>query len=134
MRHGCRHGLQNLKAWPCGHKACPIARPEEFYQACAEIRERLKRDLMVQMLYDQGTWLLTMPANYEQGWFCWHNFQKGNHPDAKKLSGEAHRDGFLAHREGCFACSISCGRFSRISEGKYAGEITGGPEYETPDG
>lgn len=129
---GAVMGSKNLKAVAVrGTKPVRIARPGEFYNACADIRERLKRDLMVQMLYDQGTWLLTMPANYEQGWFCWHNFQKGNHPDAKKLSGEAHRDGFLSHREGCFACSISCGRFSRISEGKYAGEITGGPEYET---
>ncbi len=129
---GAVMGSKNLKAVAVrGTGAVNIAHPQEFYRICADVRERLKQDLMVQMLYDQGTWLLTMPANYEQGWFCWHNFQKGNHPDAKKLSGENHRDNFLAHREGCFACSISCGRFSRIKEGQYAGEITGGPEYET---
>lgn len=129
---GAVMGSKNLKAVAVrGTGAVNIARPQEFYKICANIRERLKQDMMVQMLYDQGTWLLTMPANYEQGWFCWHNFQKGNHPDAKKLSGENHRDNFLSHREGCFACSISCGRFSKIKEGRYSGEITGGPEYET---
>jgi len=129
---GAVMGSKNLKAIAVrGTNPVNIARPEEFYQISASIRERLRQDLMAQMLYDQGTWLLTMPANYELGWFCWHNFQKGNHPDAKKLSGEAHRDNFLSHREGCFACPISCGRFSKIKEGKYAGEITGGPEYET---
>ncbi len=129
---GAVMGSKNLKAVAVrGTGPVTVSHPDEFYQVCADIRERMKRDLMVQMLYDQGTWLLTMPANYEQGWFCWHNFQKGFHPDASKLSGENHRDNFLSHREGCFACPISCGRFSKIKEGKYAGEITGGPEYET---
>lgn len=131
MGMGTVMGSKNLKAIAIkGTGAVNIAKPKEFYQICSSIRERLKQDLMVQMLYDQGSMLLTMPANYEQGWFCWRNFQKGNHPDAKLLSGENHRDNFLAHREGCFACPISCGRFSKIRSGKYVGEITGGPEYE----
>lgn len=132
---GAVMGSKNLKAIAVrGTRAVNIARPEEFYRICARSRDRLREDLMAQMLFDQGTWLLTMPANYDQGWFCWKNFQKGHHPEARRLSGEEHRDNFLAHREGCFACSISCGRFSRIKEGQYAGEITGGPEYETLTG
>lgn len=120
-------GSKNLKAIAVrGTGAVKIAKPKEFYAVCSKTRMRLKQDLMAQMLYDQGSLMLTMPANYEQGWFCWRNFQKGNHPDAKVLSGEYHRDHYLVHREGCFACSISCGRFSRIP----SGEITGGPEYE----
>ncbi len=129
---GAVMGSKNLKAVALrGTTPVEIARPKEFFKICAQAREKLKQDLMAQMLYDQGTLLLTMPANYEQGWLCWRNFQKGHHPDGRLLSGENHRDNFLAHREGCFACSISCGRFSKISKGKYAGEITGGPEYET---
>jgi len=132
---GAVMGSKKLKAIAVrGSNPVKIAHPEEFYRICAQARESLHQDLMAQMLRDQGTWLLTMPANYEQGWFCWHNFQKGFHPDARKLSGEEHRDKFLSHREGCFACPISCGRFSRIKEGQYAGEITGGPEYETLTG
>jgi aldehyde:ferredoxin oxidoreductase len=46
---------------------------------------------MAQTLYNQRIWLLTMPTNYKQGWFCWHNFQKGHHLERKELSGEAHR-------------------------------------------
>lgn len=129
---GAVMGSKNVKAVAVrGTKSVGIARPKEFLEVCARLREKIKKDIMAQMLYDQGTWLLTMPANYEQGWFCWHNFQKGYHPEADKLSGERHRDNYLAHREGCFACPISCGRFSKITSGKYAGEVTGGPEYET---
>jgi len=128
---GAIMGSKNLKAVAVkGTGAVNIAKPKEFYETCSKIRERLKQDLMVQMLYDQGSLMLTMPANNEQGWFCWRNFQKGNHPDANLLSGENHRDNYLVHHEGCFSCPISCGRFSRISKGKYAGEVTGGPEYE----
>lgn len=129
---GAVMGSKNLKAIAVrGTKPVLIAKPAEFYQVCAKARERLKKDLMAQLLYDQGTWLLSMPANYEQGWFCWRNFQTGYHPDGRLLSGENHRDNYLVHREGCFGCPISCGRFSRIPQGVYGGEITGGPEYET---
>lgn len=129
---GAVMGSKNLKAIAVrGTKPVLIAKPKEFFEVCARVREKQKSDPMVQMLYDQGTWMLTMPANYEQGWFCWKNFQSGYHPDAKLLSGEYHRDNFLAHREGCFACPISCGRYSRIKTGKFAGQEGGGPEYET---
>lgn len=129
---GAVMGSKNLKAVAVrGTNPVEIARPQEFFKMCAQAREKMKQDLMAQMLYDQGTLLLTMPANNEQGWLCWRNFQKGYHPDARLISGENHRDNFLAHREGCFGCSISCGRFSKIPKGKYAGEITGGPEFET---
>ncbi|MGQ9558685.1 MAG: aldehyde ferredoxin oxidoreductase family protein [Desulfurispora sp.] len=129
---GAVMGSKNLKAVVVrGTRPVSIARPREFFQVCAELRRRMQQDIMVKMLYDQGTWLLTMPANYEQGWFCWRNFQSGYHPRADLLSGENHRDKFLAAREGCFACPISCGRYSRIDRGQYAGEAGGGPEYET---
>jgi aldehyde:ferredoxin oxidoreductase len=129
---GAVMGSKNLKGIAVrGTKAVHIARPKEFFEICAGIRERLDKDMMAQMLHDQGTLLLTMPANYDQGWFCWQNFQTGYHPEARSLSGENHRDHYLAHREGCFACSIACGRFSKIRKGKYSGETTGGPEYET---
>jgi len=129
---GAVMGSKNLKAVAVrGTGAVEIESPEEFFEICAETRDRIKRDAVAQLLHDQGSLLLTMPANYEHGWFCWRNFQRGNHQEAHLLSGERHRDLFLAHKEGCFACPISCGRFSRIREGKYAGETTGGPEYET---
>jgi len=129
---GAVMGSKKLKAVAVrGTGPVNVARPKDFYEVCSRVREKIKSDIMAQMLYDQGTWLLTMPANYEQGWFCWRNFQAGFHPEADKLRGERHRDNYLAHREGCFACSISCGRFSKIPGGKYAGEKTGGPEYET---
>jgi len=129
---GAVMGSKNLKAVAVrGTGSVDIAHPEEFYEICAETRDRIKRDQVAQLLHEQGSLLLTMPANYEHGWFCWKNFQEGYHPQAELLSGERHRDEFLTHREGCFACPISCGRFSRIPDGKYTGEITGGPEYET---
>ena len=129
---GAVMGSKNLKAVVVrGTGSVEIANPEEFYQICSETRDRLKQDAVAQLLHEQGSLLLTMPANYEHGWFCWKNFQKGYHPRADLLGGERHRDEFLVHREGCFACPISCGRFSRITNGKYAGEEAGGPEYET---
>jgi aldehyde:ferredoxin oxidoreductase len=31
----------------------------------------------------------------------------------------------------CFACNLCCAKFSKVQSGKYAGEVIGGPEYET---
>lgn len=129
---GAVMGSKNLKAVAVrGTKPVNIANPTEFYKVCERLYKKMKDDIMVQGLNQFGSMLLVMPANYEHGWFCWQNFQKGNHPDAHQISGEVHVRKYLAHREGCFACPICCGRYSKINHGKYAGEEGGGPEYET---
>jgi aldehyde:ferredoxin oxidoreductase len=80
-------------------------------------------------LYELGSLALINIANRD-GWLPWKNFQEGATPLANNMSGEVHSQTVLKHREGCFACPISCGRFTQIKEGKYAGEEFGGPEYE----
>lgn len=60
------------------------------------------------------------------GMFPIHNFQKGQHPHAKQVSGEEIRKKLLQSDEGCYACPIRCGRKTK------AGKMEGlGPEYES---
>ncbi|MEM2636728.1 MAG: aldehyde ferredoxin oxidoreductase family protein [Candidatus Korarchaeota archaeon] len=55
------------------------------------------------------------------------NWKLGTWPDATKIGGDKISDQILEKSEGCFSCSIRCGRVSRTPDGN----LTGGPEYET---
>ena len=62
----------------------------------------------------------------ELGMLPIENFQRAYDPKAENISGEAIRNQILIEEEGCFGCTIRCGRLTK------AGNETGkGPEYET---
>ena len=58
------------------------------------------------------------------------NFQDGYSPDADKIGGESLSKKQLQRPKGCFACIISCGRVTKVTNPKYAG-MGEGPEYES---
>lgn len=58
------------------------------------------------------------------------NFQDGHFPTADKVGGESLAANQLQRAKGCFACIISCGRATKVTNPKYKGEGEG-PEYET---
>ena len=58
------------------------------------------------------------------------NHQQDYFPTAEKVSGETLTATLLQRPKGCFSCVISCGRVTKVTNPKYAGEGEG-PEYET---
>ncbi|HYH21858.1 MAG TPA: aldehyde ferredoxin oxidoreductase family protein [Azospirillum sp.] len=58
------------------------------------------------------------------------NFQDGHFATADKVGGESLAANQLQRPKGCFACIISCGRATKVTNPKYKGEGEG-PEYET---
>jgi aldehyde:ferredoxin oxidoreductase len=67
----------------------------------------------------------------ESGSLPVRNFQRGYMEDVHKISGQAMtNDGYLVRRDSCFACPISCKRFTKTIAA-YPGTQSGGPEYET---
>jgi len=56
------------------------------------------------------------------------NFQRGYYEDADAISGETIRERLLEKRVACDACTIACGRATKIPGSDRQGE---GPEYET---
>ena len=76
-----------------------------------------------------GTDVLTNILN-QIGAYPTKNSQDGYFPTADKLGGETLSATLLQRPKGCFSCIISCGRVSKITNKKYAGEGEG-PEYET---
>ena len=76
-----------------------------------------------------GTDVLTNILN-SIGAYPTKNFQEGHFPTADKIGGETLSATLLQRPKGCFSCIISCGRVTKITNKKYAGEGEG-PEYET---
>lgn len=84
-------------------------------------------------LSDLGTTCLVNLVN-ESGATPVRNFQaehSGAHPEYEKVSGETLAQTYLVKNKGCFGCPISCGRVSKVPNGKYAIEQSEGLEYET---
>ena len=76
-----------------------------------------------------GTDVLTNILN-QIGGYPTKNYQDGHFPTADKLGGETLAATLLQRPKGCFSCIISCGRVTKVTNPKYAGEGEG-PEYET---
>jgi len=59
------------------------------------------------------------------------NHWSGVYADAKMIGSEAIRKGYRKKRRSCMGCNIQCKYVSMVNEGKFAGSVSEGPEYET---
>ncbi|HXV36027.1 MAG TPA: aldehyde ferredoxin oxidoreductase family protein, partial [Myxococcota bacterium] len=139
---GAVMGSKNLKAIAVrGTGAVRVARPAEMMRAQWEMKRQLREaPLTAQGLPQYGTLALMNVIN-EHGALPTHNYQLAQFERAEKISGEELRETRLAANKACFACTIACGRVSRISAegvGRYAlstsprnwKHATEGPEFE----
>jgi aldehyde:ferredoxin oxidoreductase len=127
---GAVMGSKNLKAVVVvGTKPIKVADPKRF-QAEVEKGTKQLREHPVggTGLPTYGTDVLINILN-EIGSLPTRNFQDGHFPTANKVGGEALAAGPLVRKKGCFSCQISCGRVTKVTNPKYAGEGEG-PEYE----
>jgi aldehyde:ferredoxin oxidoreductase len=82
-----------------------------------------------QILPRLGTPVL-VNANNALGVFGARNWQDEIFEGAEGLCAETMRKKIVVRDKSCFACPISCGKYSVITEGPYAGCKVEGPEYE----
>lgn len=128
---GAVMGAKNLKAVAVvGTKPVKVADPEAFEQAVLAAREKIsKHPIGGKGLRLYGTDVLVNILN-EIGSFPTRNFRDGYFAAADKIGGESLASEHLLRPKGCFACTISCGRVTKVTNPKFAGEGEG-PEYET---
>jgi len=128
---GAVMGSKNLKAIAVrGTGDVTIAQPERFMEVALSARRAIREDEYCwTRSFKFGTAQGLLGAN-ESGSLPHNNFQDGYTEDAYKISGEYVSERF-AHPEACSSCVLHCGRFARVSSGRYAGTFTAGPEYET---
>ncbi|MEW6404647.1 MAG: aldehyde ferredoxin oxidoreductase family protein [Chloroflexota bacterium] len=128
---GAVMGSKNLKAISVvGTKPVKVADPQAFEKAVHTARRKISEHPVGGTgLRLYGTDVLVNILN-QVGSFPTRNFKDGYFPPADKIGGETLAKSHLLRPKGCFACTISCGRVTKVTNPKFAGEGEG-PEYET---
>jgi aldehyde:ferredoxin oxidoreductase len=127
---GAVMGSKNLKALAlCGRK-------NNVYVPDLKALEALSKDLYGKLripgwtLPRFGTAGMLITTN-SQGVLPTKNFQFSMFDGAGEIGPEKMRREIVAKDKACFACPVSCSKFSVIKSGKHAGTKVEGPEYET---
>ena len=126
---GAVMGSKNLKAIAVfGSQEPTIANKEEFTAAARTSLEAISKNPVTKdALPNYGTTVLVNVIN-EIGALPTFNFQRGYFEDADAISGETIRERLLEKRTACDACTVACGRETKIPGRDRRGE---GPEYES---
>jgi aldehyde:ferredoxin oxidoreductase len=128
---GAVMGSKNLKAVVVkGSGAVAAADPDAFKAAVLKARGIIQaHPVGGSGLRAFGTDVLINIMN-ETGGLPTNNFRTGYFPNANNVGGESLSAKILVRPRGCFSCIISCGRGTKVTNPKYAGEGEG-PEYES---
>ncbi|GAA0177073.1 aldehyde ferredoxin oxidoreductase family protein [Clostridium sediminicola] len=128
---GAVMGSKNLKAFVVkGSGSIKVSNPKAFMDKFEDARAKLKAHPVTgQGLRTYGTQILVNILN-ENGALPTRNWRDGGiFEEAEAISGEGMNEQLEVKPKGCFACSIGCGRITKIPDGKYKG-MGEGPEYE----
>lgn len=132
---GAVMGSKRLKAIAVRGTGCvTVADPDRFEQVALKARQDLRNDKNSwPVLYTHGTQGIVGPGPESSGVYSAKNFRTEILPaeHLKNLSGKNITQRYLTRREGCSSCVYSCGRFTEVKNGEYAGTYCGGPEMET---
>jgi len=66
-----------------------------------------------------------------QGVFPTRYWHKGMLEDYEKINGETIRRQIVVKDKACYTCPVNCSKMVRVKEGRYAGTVLEGPDYET---
>jgi aldehyde:ferredoxin oxidoreductase len=126
---GAVMGSKNLKAISVlGNREPAIADRDKFTVAARIGLEAISKNPVTKdSLPNYGTAVLVNIMN-EIGALPTLNFQRGYYEDADAISGESIRERLFEKRVACDACTVACGRATKIPGSDRQGE---GPEYET---
>jgi aldehyde:ferredoxin oxidoreductase len=133
-------GSKNLKAIAVrGTQGVEIAEPAEFMKSVWTMRAAMKDNPGRKSFAELGT-AATIDLTQAFGGLPTRNFLQGQFEEYENLNGNSIRDTRLVANKACFACTIACGRVTRLDDAadkylvnmhprnwKTAGE---GPEYE----
>jgi len=128
---GAVMGSKKLKAVVVvGSNVVRVAKPAEFKDAVMVARAAIAANPVGGAgLKAFGSNVLVNILN-EVGSLPTRNFQESYFPTADKIGGETLSATLLQRPKGCYSCTISCGRATKVTNPDYAG-VGEGPEYET---
>jgi aldehyde:ferredoxin oxidoreductase len=138
---GAVMGSKNLKAVAVrGTRGLSVADPQAFMAATWAMRKKLAESPSRKAMTDLGT-AQTIDMTNAFGGCPTRNFESGQFEHAENINGNSIKDLRMVTNKACFACTIACGRVTRLPgtiadkylvnmhprNWKTAGE---GPEYE----
>ncbi len=128
---GAVMGSKNLKAITVqGTGVVEVNEADKFDELIDETLEKIYADPAYPSLSYYGTSFLVDLA-FISGGLSTRNHQTGIFEHYEEISAEAFDEKYRIKSESCFACPIHCGKYSKVTTGKYAGTKGGSPEYET---
>ena len=114
-----------------GTKAVPVADNKKFYPAAVAAKQLAVDKEAWQGIKRWGTAGLLELKHWVSGSLVTKNFQTTWYPDIEYIGAEEANRRFWKRHVACNHCPVHCMKYGVISEGKYAGLIAEGPEYET---
>ncbi len=128
---GAVFGSKNLKAIAVrGSKDLPVADIEKLKVISKESFKTLAKHPLFDIWQRQGLMTVIDYLN-DAGILPTHNFRDGYFRNAEKINGYEMESKYKIGDSACFACPMTCGNICLVKEGKYAGTVVEGPEYET---
>ena len=126
---GAVMGSKNLKALVVsGYKEIPVVSREILKGLSREQLEIVKAHPVYEDFSEKGTAMLEWIEN--EGLLPVKNFSEGALPGIENLYSDKYANIRKKHTA-CFNCPIHCGKIYEVKEGKYAGTVNEGPEYES---
>ena len=128
---GAIMGSKNLKAIVVrGEHDLPVADMAGLMQETEKAVTYMREHKYFHVWQQQGLMSVIEYAN-SQGILPTHNFKDTIFSGYKKINGETMLDQYKIGDSACFMCPMSCGNICLVKNGKYAGTVTEGPEYES---
>jgi len=113
-----------------GQAECELYDAESIAEFTRDLRERGKDDAGAQAYRKLGTPMVVAIAN-RTGSFPSYYWSKGSVPFWENISADTMLERFNTRPKACFRCFLACGKVNTVSEGRHAGLVSEGPEYET---
>jgi len=128
---GAVMGSKKLKAISVrGHYKFEVFDEEGLSLFVRQLISEMKDNESINKFSKWGSSQFVGPVNEARMWPT-RNFQQGYFEGSEGINAETLRKSLVIKDTACFACVIASGKLSMVTEGKYAGTIVDGPEYET---
>lgn len=128
---GAIMGAKNLKAIAVrGSKDLPVFDLKKLMKETEKALGYLRSHKFFRFWQEQGLMCVIDYAN-NSGILPTHNFRDGSFPRAGNINGFVMESKYKIGDSACFACAMACGNICLVKEGKYAGTVVEGPEYES---
>ncbi|MFC1675996.1 aldehyde ferredoxin oxidoreductase family protein [Planctomycetota bacterium] len=128
---GAVMGSKNIKAIAVrGHQDMPVDNMDKVIEVSECAYKELGEHDMMGHWQKQGLMGVIDYAN-TMGILPTHNFRDTHWEKSKTINGKTMLSGFKIGNTACFGCPMCCGNINLVKEGRWAGTVTEGPEYET---